>query len=209
MNILLVEPPRIGAYRHILMGLKNAFETAGHTVYLWNGNERELQRYKPDIYLGCSGWFHPYPKWARDTYGTRVAFQVSPLPEEPFENHPEWPPLEDDKPDMVADQSPEFVFGYFTGHDIQYWRGWRYNYYIDAIGVPTAGDCTVYKPYGLNARYRTDLAFVGGYWPYKAINLDRFIVPLRRMFDIRIYGNTGWGDEITEIRDGEIPYLFS
>lgn len=42
--------------------------------------------------------------------------------------------------------------------------------------------------------YSSDLIFTGGYWPYKAKNLDRYILPLCQgnKYNIRIFGNSNW-----------------
>ena len=43
--------------------------------------------------------------------------------------------------------------------------------------------------------YASDIAFVGGYWPYKGKNLDRYLLRLcqyDRPYNVKIWGNQNW-----------------
>ncbi len=61
-------------------------------------------------------------------------------------------------------------------------------------GLPAA-DIFNYKPVQPDESLKCDIAFAGGYWPYKAINLDRYILPLCYpvgKYNIKIVGNQPW-----------------
>ena len=62
-------------------------------------------------------------------------------------------------------------------------------------------------------KYACDIAFVGGYWPYKARNLDKTIVQLcnNKELNIKIFGNGKWSvaQYAGFIEESEMKHLFA
>jgi spore maturation protein CgeB len=72
---------------------------------------------------------------------------------------------------------------------------WTDELKIKVIGLMNASDVTVYHQGEVKPEYKSDINFVGGYWGYKAINLDRYILPLCYpvgKYNIKIWGNQKW-----------------
>jgi hypothetical protein len=57
--------------------------------------------------------------------------------------------------------------------------------------MPTAGDSVIYRDLGSERPY--EIGYVGGYWLYKAINIDKYLLPVLRDKSLRSSVH-GWGD---------------
>lgn len=58
-----------------------------------------------------------------------------------------------------------------------------------------AADTHTYQQSRPEPRLECDIAFVGGYWPYKGQNFDKYMIPLCYpvgKYDIKIFGNQAW-----------------
>ena len=76
MNIFITNS-KSGAFFEIANGWRNAFNSAGHSAELWNGDEKIWQEFKPDIFIGCSGWKQPFARLI-SRYSTKLAIHVNP-----------------------------------------------------------------------------------------------------------------------------------
>jgi hypothetical protein len=62
-------------------------------------------------------------------------------------------------------------------------------------GFLPACDTKNFFPEKYDERYKSDIVFCGGYWSYKSINLDRYIIPLclpLGKYNIKVFGNQIW-----------------
>lgn len=82
------------------------------------------------------------------------------------------------------------------------------------LGVPMSADICTY----LNGKYSEDLscdiAFVGGYWPYKGKIIDKYLTPLlqSREYSAKIFGNQPWphvNQYCGLIADETVKHLFA
>lgn len=184
MKVLVVEPVG-GAFWYITKAFINAFNDSGIQAKFYNGQDKNIfKKYKPDLYIGCSGHRQVIPT-QRDF---KVAIHVNPWGKrlEPVfgvdinepKNAIEW----------TLEQKPDVVFGY--GHqddENTYWSNWK-----NWVGVPTAGDATEYYPDKKQVNY--DVAFLGGRWAYKGHNIDKWLMPIikRHSNKVAIHGWGGW-----------------
>jgi len=213
MNILLTNTVRCAIY-FILRSWERALVALGHKVAWFDNNTTIdfLESFKPDIYVGVSGHFHALPETIREKYKTKVVYHVNPYGKR-IESEPGWPDINesDETIDKVAKQKPDLVWGYFCNDHVVYWHKWRSELGIPVCGIPTAGDHILYTKRNPEDRFKCDLAFVGGYWDYKGINLKKYLIPLCDRFNIKIYGS-GWHKQniiAGEISDEDVPILFS
>ncbi len=110
---------------------------------------------------------------------------------------------------------PDFVFIHVTDKYLEgTMGGWR-TIGIEPVGILNAADTFVYLDGEYRHELRCDVAFVGGYWPYKARNLDRFLLPLchdgtARPLDVKIFGNQNWpvAQYLGTIADEDVRHLF-
>ncbi|MBD3407206.1 MAG: glycosyltransferase [Candidatus Lokiarchaeota archaeon] len=185
MKILLTNPDG-GAFYYILRGFRNAFKCLGHTAEFWDGS---LNTFDADIYIGSSGWPQSIPqdRTAKiilhvNPYGSTRLNPISGVDINESDKAIQW----------TVKQKPDFVFGYGLKGDVnEFWDNWINEFGIPVYGIPPAGDHIIFKP-SPDPNFKCDLAYVGGYWPYKAINIDKYLEPARKKFGMTIYGWGGW-----------------
>lgn len=93
---------------------------------------------------------------------------------------------------------PDFVFIHYHDNWMeQTMSGWDKKG-IKSVGLMNAADVIDYYGGSYDEEFDCDLGFVGGYWTYKARNLDKFILPLcnankdGERLRVKIYGNQKW-----------------
>lgn len=195
LKILACNPDG-GAFYYIMEGIGHAFKDLGHEFRNWKGTDEELKNYMPDIYLGCSGWRQNYPKWARDEYNTKIGIHINPwgstilkaLPGESNINE------SDEAKKWVLSQKPHFGYCYGNDEDISHmWNRWN-DINVKMIPMPTAGNSIIYKPTNQNNNFKCDVGFIGGLWPYKGMNINKYLMPVLNAYNSIIYGWGGWGN---------------
>lgn len=201
MKILLTHKPG-GAYGFISEGWLNALKAAGHTVQRWDGIQSTWDEFNPDLYIGCSGHRQPIPKNHKHT---KIAIHVNPYCDMSIDGINETA----DAINWTVNQKPTVVFGY--GHEDyrSYWANWTTKHNIPWVPMPTAGDSTIFKDYG--AFRDLDIVYVGGYWPYKARNIDKYLIPAIKTTNLksRICGWGDWPVVASKIDDRDVPALFN
>lgn len=183
MRILLTHRPG-GAYGFISEGWLNALLAGGHVAQRWDGQIQTWESFDPDLYIGCSGHRQPIPQ----NHGkAKIAIHVNPYSDVNVDG------INEAKAaiDWTLAQNPTVVFGYGHDTDRQLWEHWTSRHGIPWVPLPTAGDSTIYKI--IESGKSIDIGYVGGYWPYKARNLDRYLLPVVRDKSLRM-SVFGWGD---------------
>lgn len=91
---------------------------------------------------------------------------------------------------------PDTVFNFYHINrypgTMEYWKS---KLGIDLVEGLPAADIFNYKPVAPRPELQCDIAFVGGYWPYKGINLQKYIFPLCYpigKYNVKIFGNQPW-----------------
>jgi len=184
------------------------FRALGHDFLFWNPETKSafdvFSEYEPDLYLGTTY------ETDRAVYKNivkrphmKVALYAS-----------AWGPYLNDVdlsayPLVVASEQekrtigrlkaetgkPDFVF--IHAHDR--WlegtmSGWA-SIGVKYLGVLNAADTFVYLNATLKPELACDIGFVGGYWGYKARNIDRFLLPLLHPssgLKAKVFGNQPW-----------------
>lgn len=109
---------------------------------------------------------------------------------------------------------PDYVFIHVTNRYLEgTMGGWR-EIGVTPYGVLNAADTFVYGLGKSRNDLRCDLAFVGGYWPYKARNIDKCILPLCHPstgLNVKIFGNSPWPvhQYLGLIDDNDVRDLFA
>jgi hypothetical protein len=85
-----------------------------------------------------------------------------------------------------------------------WWQGWPAAVGCPFVPMATAGDITLFRPLPALAG-TVPAVYVGGYWPYKARSIDRYLLPAADRFGLRIYGWGGWPRAADAISDQELP----
>lgn len=193
MNVLIANT-RSGAFFEIATGWKNAFKAGGHKAALWDGNERTWKKFRPDTYIACSSWESKRSFTAlRKLNNTKLIVHVDPHSKEKIQV-PGGPPIAA-RPEHIkwtVRQEPDFVFGYGLQEDMErYWAYWNQKCRLKIVGMPNAADSTVYKPMPADPSLVCEIGWVGGYWKYKALNMDKYLMPVVRTLNTTWFGWSG------------------
>lgn len=182
MKVLVAEPSG-GAYYYIAKSFINAFVDIGVDAKFWDGDKTKFLKFNPDLYIGCSGHRKEAPKSGE----FKTAIHVNPYGDKLKPIHGVDINESDDAIKWTMNQCPDVVFGY--GLDVDgksFWRNWP----VKFVGIPTAGDVTIYFPSEKSDDYV--VAYLGGRWGYKGHNIDKWLLPAIRKLGDRI-SIKGWG----------------
>lgn len=217
MRVLCCNPPG-GAFYHITEAWGDVFRYCGHKFKKWDGKQDTWDKFKPDLYIGCSGHKQPIPRNRK----CKVCIHVNPYSSKPLRkingvdiNEP----IQNIK--WTINQKPDFVFGYGLQEQEKYWELYEKTHNIPWYGIPTAGNLLHYYP-NKSKEYSGDIGYIGGRWDYKANVIDKYLVPVLKKYrkNLQLFGWGGWekvglrynklsGQNIGEIRTDVDRLIFS
>jgi glycosyltransferase involved in cell wall biosynthesis len=206
MNILIANDGP-SAFLYIRLGIARAFSVAGHNVNLWHIDQKPVHdafdEYNPDLFLG-------------QTYNTtRTVVQA--IKERPnmrvIMKAGDWGPLTEHIPsdkfgvlkaseqerqtilDLYKETGkPDYVHIYYHPRFVEQTHG-----YWSDNGIPVhhhmlAADIFDYTNGRKMQEFESDITFIGGYWPYKGQNIDKYLLPFcfEQKYNIKIFGNANW-----------------
>lgn len=191
MNVLITNS-KSGAFFEIANGWRNALISSGHKVELWDNDDRVWDVMKPDLFIGCSGWKKNFQHLIKK-YNTKLAIHVNPFTNGQIRAQ-DGPTINETSLNIawVVSNRPDAVFGYALQDDMdKYWYLWKDKYGFKLIGMANAADVVRYKPIQPSPEFECDVGWVGGYWPYKSKNIDKYLIPVIRKFKSMWYGWSG------------------
>jgi len=220
MRILITAIPQT-TIMYIINGYINAFNDIGCCAKLWN---RRLGYYKleimkefnPDLVIYIAGepnTYHRYkiPNVKNINSKVKLAIFVYPFGDKLDHNcRCRRIPLINESSESIKwirDQKPDCVFGYGCADDSNtFYKNW-----FDIcpfIGLPTAGDSTIYYPDKKDVPYKA--AYLGGRWRYKDVKLRNWLFPVidELKDDIEVRGFR-WPKGILECDDFGRSFLSS
>jgi hypothetical protein len=197
-----------GASHYIYTGLGNAFVNAGHEFGFWNAETKPafdvFDEFQPDLFIG-QGYSldRATVKCIVERPNLKVLLKVGcygdVCKEIDTDEYPilTWTQDEWNYVGQVSASNKTWVFNYCHPNRVDYLIGtWEKLVGSNGlVGLLPAADTSIYKPVPSVDSLKCDVAFVGGYWPYKAQNLDKYIIPLCYpvgKYNIKIFGNQGW-----------------
>jgi len=204
--------PNGGAFSYITQSIIRCLKAAGIPTERWDGkNRQQIERLQPTVYMGCSGHPQNYPEWARKKYGTKIGIHVNPYCTDKMPKVHGVDIMEPGRAlNWTIKQDPDFVYCYADGKQIDRWyHMWADRHHFRIVPMENAGDPLLYHPTEPDERFTFDIGFLGGYWGYKAHNLDKYIVPLQKRYNCGVFGWGGWGSGSRRISDTEGNKLFS
>lgn len=204
MKKILVQVAQ-GANYYIRQSLVNAWKSVGYNVYFWNDAGKSafdiFQEFPPDIFLS-STWqlsralvkclINNKPKTIlyADTWQDKIDLSKYPVGTTTQEHI-------DSVTSLISGGVP---FELISNHGEKYVKytheGWsRYLGSDRSVhSVLVSADLTNYYPQNKNENYQVEIAYVGGFWPFKGRNLSQYILPLTyptTKWKVRIFGS-GW-----------------
>lgn len=109
----------------------------------------------------------------------------------------------------VLDSEPSFVFTIAPASGLKYYASWE-QLGVKLISLPLACDTALYDRHPPSTAYQgLKIAFVGGYWPYKARSFDQYLKPYEK--ELTVFGYWAWpyAGYGGELKDEEEPRLYS
>lgn len=192
------------AHYFIRLGYARVLAALGHSVVLWDISKKSVNDafddFEPTIFIG-------------QTYNVdRVLFQA--IKDRPHlkvvMKASDWGNIDidlgefpvlvarDDEKEMLIrlkeeTNKPNYV-------EIHYHEDWVPKTHSEWIrnGIPAVSQLSgadIFEFHGgkPDKRFASDLTFIGGYWPYKAKVLDKYLIPLcKSNMNIKIFGNAKW-----------------
>jgi len=194
------------AHYYIRQAWGKVLSSMGHQVSLWDINTKSVfdafDEFEPDVFMGQTyNVTEGLVKCIKERPHLKVAMRAS-----------DWGEFQDnidlDKyPILVAQEKekkllerlkketgkPDFVHNHYT----QGWIDVTHNSWQDELGIKPvslihAADLYDFHPKPRLSVLDCDIAFVGGYWPYKAERLDPYIISLCHPvgdYNIKIFGS--------------------
>jgi len=192
-------PSTIYAVRYVYLGFKNAFSDMGYKFVTFTPDQnlkKFLEIHQPDLFITSSHFFYRKSldyellKEYRSKHGmillAKIDFWNSPLNKSRVN---EAPSMKDDtkakkliKQGLLGDyyfsttaQNDERMAGFSD------FAGQTY------LTIPLAADKIALKP-AYNVRFAADISFIGTNLPQKRQFFKEWLFPLRREYDLRLYG---------------------
>lgn len=188
-------------------GWRNVFSALGHDFVFWRPEVKPafdiFTEYEPDVFLGTTyGLDRALYKCIVRRPHLKIALFASAwgkLADQIPEDYPITRARHDEKVTITTLKAtcgqPEFVFSHVTNTYLDDLLGGWKETGVHTAGILNAADTFVYRNGTRREEFACDVAFVGGYWPYKARNLDPYLLPLCQPssgLNVKIWGNQPW-----------------
>lgn len=208
MRILISSDNQFAHYYERL-GLANAFNYSGHQTLLWDLKGKSahdiFNEFEPDIFIGQTFNINrALIKCIKARPDLKVLLKAG-------ENSLFSDSLDTSKyPVLIADERekglvaelmretgrPNFLFVHYHPDYIEQTHGrWTSDYGIPVHSLMNAADIFHYTNGTYREEFSCQVAFVGGYWGYKARVLDKYMLPLCQPnsgIHVKIFGNQNW-----------------
>lgn len=89
---------------------------------------------------------------------------------------------------------PDFIYTHYLQEDIVNTHKGFADMGIKLVGVPMCADIHTYGKASYDPRLKCDIGFVGGYWPYKAKNMDPYLRKISERLNTKIFSHRRWPD---------------
>tara|TARA_R110002020_G_scaffold18912_2_gene65303 strand:- start:614 stop:1660 length:1047 start_codon:yes stop_codon:yes gene_type:complete len=196
------------AHYYIRMSWAKVFSAMGHDVQLWHKDEKPafdiFDEFEPDLFMGQTyNLDNALFKCIKCRPHMKVVMRAS-----------DWGDIQKDidlkkYPILVAQEKekkllerlkeetgkPDFVHNHYHENWIKHTHNKWKNIGIKPISLIHAADVFDFYLRPPIETLSCDIGFVGGYWPYKAVNLDKYLVSLCHPvgeYKIKIFGSSSW-----------------
>jgi hypothetical protein len=197
-----------GGPSFVRSGWGRAFVSAGHRFAFWSPQAKSafdaFSEFEPDVFLGTTyDLDEAVHKCVRSRPHLKVGLFASAWGDRVAGlDRAQYPIVyvSDDERQRVERMKketgrPDFVFVHCVNENVEgLLGGWR-EIGVRPMGVLNGYDAHIYGAGTARPELACDAVFVGNRWPYKARNLDRFLLPLCQPaagVKLKIFGSGGW-----------------
>jgi hypothetical protein len=205
MKILIQNDGRHAHY-FIRMGLARAFEYCGHQVFIWDQGTKPatdvFDEFEPDIFISQTYNITPtIVNLIKERPHLKVEMKAGdwgPLSDECAKKHPI--KLADDKEKETIINlfeetgRPNYLHIHYHADYIEQTHGGWINAGIPTFSQLSAADVFEFTQGKHIKEFDSDVCFIGGYWPYKAEVLDKWLINFcnKTKLRVKIFGNSPW-----------------
>ena len=196
------------AHYYIRMSWARVFSAMGHQVEIWQQDQKPafdmFDEFEPDLFMGQTyNLDEALFKCIKQRPHMKVVMRAS-----------DWGDIQKDidlkkYPILVAQEKekklleklkeetgkPDFVHNHYHDNWIKTTHNKWEDIGIKPVSLIHAADIFEFYLRPATDILKCDIGFVGGYWPYKAINLDKYLVSLCHpvgKYNIKIFGSSDW-----------------
>lgn len=206
MKILITNDNQ-SAHMWIREGWKNAFNFAGHSCYVWNMWDGQacfdvFNKFQPDVLITQVYNLNreifkcienrPHlkvlmksPDFGALTENLREEYPILYMSNEQLET------LE-----LLRSRTgqPNFLFVHYPEDRLYETHGYLTDRGFKVVSLLNAADVIKYSNPTVDNRLSCDIGFIGGYWPFKAQVLDKYLINICQdyRYNIKIFGNAHW-----------------
>jgi len=198
------------ASHYIYTGLQRAFISDGHECIFWDTKSLSafdmFDMFEPDMFIGQGyNLTRAIIKCIKERPDIKVLLKVGCFGEVCQDVDTEKYPIlmhTDEELKNVGEVASSLsmiknlvLFNYVHPNRQRYLMGGWEETVAKTIGLLPAADAEEYTSGKFDKRLESQIGFVGGYWPYKGENLDKYIIPLCYpigKYNIKIFGNQPW-----------------
>lgn len=206
MKILISNDCGKSAHYWERMGLARAFTACGHECVIWDIDKKSefdaFDEFEPDLFIGQTYRVtQALVQCIKERPALKVILKAADAGKYASKVGSEFPILlattvEKRMIQFLKDETdrPNFLFIHYHPDSISYTHEeWIQNGY-QVESLMNAADIFSFTKGVKQEKYECDIMFLGGYWPYKAQVLDKWILPLCQDFKykIKIFGNSQW-----------------
>ena len=196
------------AHYYIRLGWAKVFQAIGHEVAVWDINDKSafdaFDEFEPDIFMGQT---YNIDRAVFNCISERPHLKVVMRASDwgDMQNHidlEKYPVLVANKEEIVWVErlkrefdKPDFVHNHYHDNCLKETHNRWKTIGIRPVSLLHAADVFDYAEAGEIDFLKSDVAFVGGYWPYKAKSLDKYLLRLCHpvgKFNIKIFGGSDW-----------------
>jgi len=198
------------ASHYIYTGLQRAFISDGHECIFWDTKALSafdiFDMFEPDMFIGQGyNLTRAIIKCIKERPNIKVLLKVGCFGEVcqdvDTEKYPVLMHTEEELKNVGSVASSLsmiknlVLFNYVHPNRKRYLMGGWEETVAKTIGLLPAADAEEYTSGKFDKRLESQIGFVGGYWPYKGENLDKYIIPLCYpigKYNVKIFGNQPW-----------------
>tara|TARA_Y100000004_G_scaffold55054_2_gene61312 strand:+ start:3684 stop:4736 length:1053 start_codon:yes stop_codon:yes gene_type:complete len=196
------------AHYYIRMSWLKVFSAMGHEVQIWEKGQRPafdvFDEFEPDIFMGQTYNLNEATfKCIKQRPHMKVVMRASDWgdiqKDIDLEKYPILVAQEEEKKllERLKEETgkPDFVHNHYHDNWIRHTHNKWEDIGIKPISLIHGADIFDFYLRNPVEALRCDIGFVGGYWPYKAINLDEYLIKLCHpvgKYNIKLFGNSNW-----------------
>jgi len=193
------------ALYHIIEGWRQVFLRTGHEFNYINPKQENIvdvfNVYEPDMYIGTTYELNDAVKYCLNNRPEMIVLlkgnNYGSIDKEiDTKKFPIGIASESEIKDVESLKRVDGIFNFY--HKNRYFN--TMNYWQEKFGIKLVEGLPAADTFNHTIEQKTkelecDIGFVGGYWKYKAIELDKYILPLCyyvNRYNIKIFGNQPW-----------------